>query len=177
MTKVIILFGAEKYLCDSITYHIKLIELMGHIQLSSTKVLWFNRISLFIIFFWFGFLKVIGVSPAEKLVTDLHHATIARFVSIEQFLIFFGIFECLIGLLWLFPKLTRSAFYVFIIQMITTFLPLFYLPDVTWQKAMVLSLTGQYIVKNVALIALALNILIAEKGSLEPRSLYHSETS
>jgi uncharacterized membrane protein YkgB len=37
---------------------------------------------------------------------------------------------------------------------------LFYLPSDTWQNIMVLSLTGQYIVKNLALIALALNIAV-----------------
>ena len=142
---------------------------MNRTELPTSKLFWLNRISLFIIFFWFGFLKIIGVSPAETLVTHLHEATIAHIMTIEKFLVFLGVIECLIGVLWLFPRLTKWAFYLFIAQMFTTFLPLFYLPNDTWQNTMVLSLTGQYIVKNVALIALALNIIWENKTFQSPR--------
>ncbi len=124
------------------------------------RVILFNRFSLFVVFFWFGFLKVISVSPAEGLVTHLHNETLARFIPSEQFVILLGIFECLIGILWLVPKLTKWAFYLFSIQMFTTFLPLLYLPSDTWQNSFVLTLTGQYIVKNLVLIGSALFILL-----------------
>ncbi|CAH0994457.1 hypothetical protein EMA8858_00567 [Emticicia aquatica] len=124
----------------------------------STNIIWWNRIALFVVFFWFGFLKIIHISPAEGLVTRLHEATISPFISIEKFLVLLGVIECAIGVLWLLPKLTKVAFWLFILQMFTTFLPLLFLPKDTWQNMMVLTLTGQYIIKNVVLIASALTI-------------------
>jgi uncharacterized membrane protein YkgB len=135
----------------------------GAISISS-NIVWWNRIALFVVFFWFGFLKIIHISPAEGLVSRLHEATISSFVPIEAFMILLGIIECSIGILWLIPKLTKVAFVIFIIQMFTTFLPLLFLPKDTWQNTMVLTLTGQYIIKNVVLIASALTIY---KASLE----------
>jgi len=117
-----------------------------------------NRISLFLIFFWFGFLKVVSTSPAEDLVTQLHQLTIARYISIQQFLILLGITECLIGIMWLLPRFTKYVLPLFLIQMFTTFLPLILLPQQTWQNRLVLSISGQYIFKNVVLIASALTI-------------------
>ena len=130
---------------------------------ASQSIIWINRVALFIVFFWFGFLKILHASPAEKLVTDLHQVTISPFISIDSFLIVLGIIECLIGLLWLVPSLTKITFWIFISQMFTTFLPLLFLPKDTWQNTLVLTLTGQYIIKNVVLIASAWTILNSYK--------------
>jgi len=40
----------------------------------------------------------------------------------------------------------------------TTFMPLFFVPDATWQSFMTPTLEGQYIIKNLVLIALIMNI-------------------
>ena len=125
-----------------------------------------NRFSLFVVFFWFGILKVLSISPAESLVTHLHQVTIAQFISKESFLMLLGILECTIGLLWLFPKWTRLAFILFTFQMFTTFLPMIFLPDDTWQNTFVLTLTGQYIIKNLVLIASAYTVVSYERGNL-----------
>lgn len=124
----------------------------------SNNIIWANRIALFIVFFWFGFLKIIHISPAEQLVTNLYNATIHSIMPIDKFLVSLGVVECLIGILWLIPRLTKVAFWIFMAQMFTTFLPLLFLPKDTWQNMMVLTLMGQYIVKNVVLIASALTI-------------------
>lgn len=118
-----------------------------------------NRFSMFIVFFWFGWLKVISVSPAEQLIDHLHSATIASLITKEHFVILLGVFECLIGILWLIPSLTKIAFWCFAIQIFTTFLPFVYLGEEIVHKGFQLSLTGQYIVKNVVLISCAMNIL------------------
>ncbi len=125
---------------------------------NQTSVLWYNRIALFVVFFWFGLLKILGMSPAEPIVSELHRLTIAPLVSIHVFLPALGLLECAIGLVWLFPRYTRLAFVLFCGQMFTTFLPLLLMPHETWQSAFALSLSGQYIVKNVVLIASALTI-------------------
>lgn len=115
------------------------------------------RIGLFIVFFWFGFLKVIGLSPASGVVERLFENTIP-FMEFSTFLVLFGLFECLIGVLFLIKGMERVVIPLLLIHMITTFGPLVYLPEETWQKFMVPTLEGQYIIKNVVLIAAAVGI-------------------
>jgi len=115
------------------------------------------RIGLFIVFFWFGFLKVIGLSPASGVVQRLFENTIP-FMEFSTFLVLFGLFECLIGILFLIKGMERVVIPLLLVHMITTFGPLVYLPEETWQKFMVPTLEGQYIIKNVVLIAAAVGI-------------------
>lgn len=115
------------------------------------------RFGLFVVFFWFGFLKVIGLSPASGLVQRLFENTIP-FISFDLFLVLFGLFECLIGILFLIKGLERLVIPLLFIHMITTFGPLIYLPEETWQRFLVPTLEGQYIIKNVVLIAAAIGI-------------------
>ncbi|KPM49289.1 hypothetical protein [Jiulongibacter sediminis] len=123
-----------------------------HINSLIQRATWFNRISLFVVYFWFGFLKIIGTSPAEGLVAKLFDETLAGFMPIEVFLPAFGVFECALGLFWLSPRLTRIAFWGMCFHMFSTFLPMALLEGDTWQSFMTLTLTGQYIVKNLVLI-------------------------
>ncbi len=115
------------------------------------------RFSLFVIFFWFGTLKVIGISPATPLVKQLFERTITG-VSFQDFIIFFGAFEMLIGILFLIKGLERLVIPLLAIHMITTFLPLALLPQVTWSSFLVPTLEGQYIIKNLVVIAAAIGI-------------------
>jgi uncharacterized membrane protein YkgB len=127
-------------------------------------ILWLRNISipaargvLFIIFFWFGILKIIGVSPAGPLVMSLYNQTIP-FIPFDLFYISFSVFECLIGILFLFPKATRLAIPLLLFHMVTTMTPLALLPESVWSALFVPTLEGQYILKNLALIALAIGI-------------------
>ncbi len=124
----------------------------------SISFIWLNRVALFVVFFWFGLLKIVGLSPAKDIVTHLHHQTIEPFISASYFIPLLGFAECLIGVLWLVPKLTKLTFVIFCLQMFTTFLPLILLPSETWQTDFALTLAGQYIIKNVVLIASAYTV-------------------
>ncbi len=115
------------------------------------------RVSLFVVYVWFGMLKVLGLSPASGLVHDLFSATIG-FMSFDVFYILFAWFEVLIGIMFLIPKMTRFVLPLLMIHMITTFLPLIFLPSEAWSGFMVLTLPGQYIVKNLVIIAVAIGI-------------------
>lgn len=115
------------------------------------------RLSIFIIFFYFGFLKVIGLSPANPLVEALLSRTLF-FIPFSFFIKFFGLFEMLIGLFFIIPKIERLAILLLIIHMVIVALPLILLPQITWQKFLVPTLEGQYIIKNLAIITLALVI-------------------
>ncbi len=115
------------------------------------------RFGLFVIFFWFGALKVVGLSPASALVQQLFEQTI-NFVSFQNFIILFGLFECLIGVLFLIRGMERVVIPLLFIHMITTFMPLFVLREVTWSQFLVPTLEGQYIIKNLVIIAAAMGI-------------------
>ena len=121
------------------------------------------RWALFIIFFWFGILKVLGVSPAADLVAALLQVTMPG-APFEGFMIFFGFVEMLIGTLFLIKGQTRLAILLLLLHMVTTVLPLILLPSIAWAGWLTPTLEGQYIIKNVALVALA----VALGAYLEP---------
>ncbi len=122
----------------------------------------FARASFFIVYFWFGVLKILDTSPANPLVAALQERTLP-FLSFQQFIIFFALYEMLIGVLFIFPRLTRTAYVLFILHMGTTFMPLFLLPQYSWQGFLTPTLEGQYMIKNLVLIALASSILISTR--------------
>jgi uncharacterized membrane protein YphA (DoxX/SURF4 family) len=126
-----------------------------------------SRIALFVIYFWFGLLKIIGLSPASgmveelfgKTVTPMMHTLHISFMSPGVFVVVFGIIEVIIGILFLIPGKEKLASWLFFFHMLTTTLPLFFLGASVWQKIFVPTLEGQYIIKNLALISCALNVL------------------
>lgn len=126
------------------------------------------RFSLFVLFFWFGILKVIGVSPASGVVERLFNETIP-FMSFGVFLVLFGLFECLIGVLFLVKGAERIVLPLLLLHMITTCGPLVLLPGETWSGFLLPTLEGQYIIKNLAIIAISIGIA----ANLEPLRLRH----
>jgi uncharacterized membrane protein YphA (DoxX/SURF4 family) len=124
---------------------------------------WFNRAMIAVVYIWFGLLKVVGTSPAEGLVTKLFNLTLEPYMGIQAFLLILGIGECTIGFLWLLPRLTKIAFWVMIVHMFTTFMPILFLPNETWQSFFTLTLTGQYIIKNVVLLSASWFIYVLTK--------------
>jgi uncharacterized membrane protein YkgB len=119
----------------------------------------FARVAMSIIFVWFGVLKVLGNSPANGLVLELFNNTFLHIFNGPAFLVGFGIFEMLLGILVLIPRLERVTFLFLFFHLTTTVMPLFILTDVTWQGFLVPTLIGQYIIKNVALLAIELVII------------------
>ncbi len=117
----------------------------------------FARVAVFVVYFWFGFLKIIGESPATGLVQALFEKTI-NFMSFDTFLISFGIFECVIGILFLIKGLEKIAIPLFFIHVITTLGPLLLVLPMTWSGFMVQTLEGQYIIKNLVLISAVIAI-------------------
>lgn len=116
------------------------------------------RLSIFAIYFWFGFLKLIDSSPANPLVESLLNKTLP-YVSFNQFIIFLGIWEMVIGVIFLIPKLEKAAITILALHMITTFMPLILLPTMAWKSFLIPTLEGQYMIKNLITIALAVNIV------------------
>jgi uncharacterized membrane protein YkgB len=112
------------------------------------------RYSLAVIFFWFGILKPMGISPAAELVAN----TVVWF-SADWFVPFLGWWEVTIGVLLLFRPTVKYALTLLFLQIPGTFLPLVLLPEVTFTEFPYgLTLEGQYIVKNLTLIAAAIAV-------------------
>lgn len=116
------------------------------------------RISFAIIFFWFGILKPLGLSPAEGLLKQT--VTWLPFIEPDIWLHLIGYWEMVIGILFLFKKTTRIAIALLFLQMTGTFMPLVFLPEITFQNGNIFTLTleGQYIIKNLMIISAALII-------------------
>ncbi len=116
------------------------------------------RISFAIIFIWFGILKPLGISPAEGLLKQT--VTWLPFGSPDTWLYIIGYWEVLIGVFFLFKRTSRIAIALLFLQMAGTFMPLVFLPEVTYQNGNPLTLTleGQYIIKNLLIISGALVI-------------------
>src|SRR4051812_6502266 len=87
------------------------------------------RISLGVIFFWFGVLKFFpGLSPAQ----DLAARTIARLsmgvVGPSVSVPVLATWECLIGVGLIFNVFMRATLFLLALQMAGTWLPLFFFP-------------------------------------------------
>jgi uncharacterized membrane protein YkgB len=124
------------------------------------------RGSIFLIFFWFGILKVFGLSPANPLARALVDKTAGAQYFDSLFLIL-ALMECLIGILFLFPKLTRIVIPLLLIHMVIVCSPLLLTPEYTWQAFLVPTLEGQYIIKNAVVIAVAIGIAASTQPLLK----------
>lgn len=124
------------------------------------------RLGLGVVFFWFGALKLVpGLSPAEDLVRHTIY-----FVDPNLFLPVLAVWEMLIGLGLITGKWMRLTLLLLFLQMPGTALPLVLLPEVTWTAFPYgLTMEGQYIIKNLALIGAALVLGGTVRGGrLEP---------
>ncbi len=113
------------------------------------------RVSLGIVFFWFGFLKFFpGLSPAEDLVTSTIELMTFGLIGPEVSIYIVAVWECLIGLGLIFGKFMRITLLLLFLQMIGTLAPIVLFPDAVFTRIpFVPTLEGQYIIKNAVLIS------------------------
>ena len=116
--------------------------------------LFFTRIAMGVVFIWFGALKPLQLSPAQALVEN-----VTFWIPIPNFVLFLGIWEVVIGVCFLFERTLRAAIILLFLHMPGTLLPFFVLPEQCFVHfPFALTLEGQYIVKNLVLVAAALVI-------------------
>lgn len=123
-------------------------------QKLSTKIA-VLRISIGIIYLWFGALKYFpGVSPAEELAKETIHLLTFGLIRPELSLLLLAIWETVIGILLISGLFWRFTFWLVLIHMICTFTPLALLPHLSFsQMPFSLTLVGQYIIKNIVIIS------------------------
>jgi len=124
------------------------------------------RISLGIIFFWFGFLKFFpGVSSAEGIATKTITVITFGLIQPSVSIIILASLETLIGLGLIFNKFMRETLFLLFLQMLGTITPLFFFPSETFKMfPFVPTLEGQYIIKNLILISAGLVIGATVRG-------------
>jgi len=115
------------------------------------------RFSIFLIFFWFGAIKLLGLSPAGPLAKALIEKTVGL-QYFDTLFVILALLECLIGILFLFPKATRIVIPLLLAHMLIVCSPLVLVPQYTWQSLLVPTLEGQYILKNAVVVAVAIGI-------------------
>ncbi len=125
------------------------------------------RISIGIIFFWFGILKFFpGMSPAYELAVNTISVTTFGYIPDSSIIIGLAIWEVAIGIGLLTGKLMRLTLLLLFLQMPGTFLPVFIFPELVFKSIpFVPTIEGQYIFKNLVLISAA----IVLGGFLEKR--------
>lgn len=124
------------------------------------------RISLGIIFLWFGALKFFpSLSPAEDLavrtITQLTFGALAPATAV----FILAVWECLIGLGLLFGFQLRITLLLLWVQMLGTVLPIFFFPSEVFAIfPYAPTLEGQYIFKNIVLVSAGLVIGATVRG-------------
>lgn len=117
----------------------------------------FARFILFGVYVWFGVLKIAGLSPAGPAIHQLFDQTI-HFISFDTFYVLVGCFEIFIGILFLFPKVIRIAIPLLVVRMLMVSLLLITAPQITWAGFLIPTAEGQYIIKNIVVLVIAIGI-------------------
>ncbi|WP_419770094.1 MAG: DoxX family membrane protein [Candidatus Marinarcus sp.] len=127
------------------------------------KTIRLMRISLGIIFLWYGMLKFFpNISPAEGLATQTIDILLFGLIKHSVSIKLLALWEVVIGFGFIFGWYTRFIVALFIVHMACTFTPLFLLPELTFTHApYAFTIVGQYIVKN--LIFVLAGILIYQQ--------------
>ena len=124
------------------------------------------RISMGIVFFWFGFLKFFpGISPAEGIAVKTISIITFDLFSPRTILIILAIWESVIGIGLIFGVYLREVLLLLFLQMTGTFAPLFFFPaELFTEIPYAPTLEGQYIIKNIVIISGAIVIGAKVRG-------------
>jgi uncharacterized membrane protein YkgB len=119
------------------------------------------RVALAAVFIWFGLLKIIGRSPVEDLV-----ASTVYWLPADPFVRFLGVWEVAVGIGLLVPVALRLTLLLFWAQMAGTFLVLVMNPGEAFadDNPFLLSTIGEFVVKNLVLIAAGIVIGSTVRG-------------
>jgi uncharacterized membrane protein YphA (DoxX/SURF4 family) len=126
----------------------------------------FLRISLGIVFYWFGFLKFFpGLSPADQIATETISKLTFGIIQSNVSIIILAVWETLIGIGLLSGKFLRVTLLLLFTQMIGAMTPLFLFPTETFTRfPFAPTLEGQYIIKNLVLISAGMVVGATVRG-------------
>ncbi len=124
------------------------------------------RISLGVIFFWFGVLKFFpGLSPAQSLAARTIDVLTFGMVPASVSVPVLALWECAIGIGLLTNLFMRTTLLLLFVQMMGTVTPIFLFPsEVFTVMPYAPTLEGQYIIKNIVLVSAGLVIGATVRG-------------
>ena len=135
------------------------------------------RLSIGVVFLWFGGLKFFpGLSPADTLAVDTIAKLTFGLIPDDVARLLLAVLETGIGLGLITGKLMRFTLLALFGQMLGAVTPLFLFPELTFvQFPFVLTLEGQYIIKNLVLVSAGLAIGATVRGGalLDDPELVH----
>jgi uncharacterized membrane protein YkgB len=116
------------------------------------------RISLGMVFLWFGTLKIADATPVAELV-----ARTVPFIPADWFVPALGVFESVLGLALLIGRRMGLIAAVMVAHLAGTLLVLVTQPQVAFHNGnpLVLTMTGEFVVKNLVLISAGLVLATA----------------
>lgn len=125
----------------------------------------FLRIGFVIVFFWFGLLKLIDVSPVAHIINAVY-----AFLPEKETVYVIGMLEVGIALGVLFKKAYRFAIFLLCVELIGIFLLTLLSPSLFFRNGNMLYLTleGEFVVKNFVL--LAAGIVLATQDTKHKKS-------
>lgn len=132
----------------------------------SVNGIYLLRISMGVVFFWFGFQKFFpGVSSAEDIATRTIDFISFGLVKSQYSMPILAAWESLIGLGFITGKYLKTTVVLLYLQMIGTLFPLFVFPEETFYMVpLVPTIEGQYIIKNIVLITGSMVVLAWDQG-------------
>lgn len=109
-----------------------------------------------IVYLWFGLLKFFpGISPAESLAKDTIDQLTFGLIPPNISIVTLAIWETLIGLLFIANYFNRFVIFAALVHITLTFTPFFFFPELTLTEVPFgLTLLGQYIIKNIVIVAM-----------------------
>lgn len=124
------------------------------------------RISIGIIFFWFGILKYFpGLSPADDLATRTIEILTFGIIAGEVALVILATLEVVIGIGLIFGIFLRETLLLLFFQMLGTITPMFLFPEEVFTRIPYApTLEGQYIIKNIVIVSAGLVIGSTVRG-------------
>lgn len=132
----------------------------------------FLRISVGIVFLWFGVLKFFpGLSPAQEIATVTIERLTFGFIQANVALIILATWETLIGLGLISGAFLRVTLFLLFAQILGAMTPLFLFPAETFTIfPYAPTFEGQYIIKNLVLISAGFVVGATVRGRRKSKS-------
>ena len=129
-------------------------------------------ISISIMYLWFGSLKFFpNLSPADQLAKATIHRLTFGFIPDNISILLLATWEVAIGLMLIFNFRVRAAITLAFIHLAFTFTPFILLPTLSYKGNLLeLTLVGQYIIKNLAILSALLFIFPENQKAKQVRT-------
>lgn len=137
----------------------------------SRRSLVFLRVSIGVIYIWFGALKFFhGYSPAEDLAISTINKLTFNLIPQPVNIILLAVWECALGILLVSGQWLRPVLVFLFLHLACTFAPLLLFPNISFKfPPYGFTLVGQYIMKNLIIICAA---AIIWPPTADKRALY-----